>query len=133
MFRVPCSGELILVGVSRRDKPGAWLSPYSGHGCGRRRCIIGTRRRVVGRHFSTVRHGDRQHGLVFGAGLHPLQQLDNFHAFNDSAKHHVLVIKVRRGLEGDKELAAVGVAAGVGHGQHARRCVLVDEVFVWKA
>ena len=41
------------------------------------------------------------------------------------AKDSVLAIEVGRRHCGDKELAAVGVGASVGHGQHARSLQVV--------
>jgi len=36
----------------------------------------------------------------------------------------MLIVQPRRGGHGDKELAAVGVGPGIGHGKHARLGVL---------
>lgn len=45
--------------------------------------------------------------------------VDDIHAIDDLAKDGVLAIEVRRGGQGDEELAAVGAGPAVGHGQDA--------------
>lgn len=51
-------------------------------------------------------------------------------AVDDLAEHHVLAVQPRRHDRGDEELGAVGVLAGVGHGQQERAVVLELEVLV---
>ena len=64
--------------------------------------------------------------LLGGArrGAHPLHRHDDFHALDDVAENNVLAIEPRGGNSAEEELGAVGVGAGVGHGEDARAVVL---------
>jgi len=65
-------------------------------------------------------------------GADGLNLLHNVHTIPDLAEHAVLTVQPRRGDRAEEELGSVGVRAGVGHGEHARAGVLVDEVLVRK-
>jgi len=67
---------------------------------------------------------DHSLGGLAGLGAHGLDALDDVKAFLDAAVHAVLAIQPRGGHGADEELGAVGVRAGVGHGQDARLVVL---------
>jgi len=73
-------------------------------------------------------------GLARLAGLaaERFDLLDNVHALDDGAKDDVLVVQPRGLDRADKELGAVSVGAGIGHGQNTRSDVLKLEVFVGK-
>lgn len=58
-------------------------------------------------------------GAVVGAGLDQAHALHDAHAGPDAAEDGVLAVEPGRGGEGDEELGAVGVGAGVGHAQDA--------------
>jgi len=59
-----------------------------------------------------------------------MQQLHYLFAFSDFAEDCVLAVEPRTGYEGDKELGAVGVGAGVGHGEQVGLVVAEQEVLV---
>src|SRR5579871_3030555 len=50
--------------------------------------------------------------------------IDNVVSFDDFAEHAVFVIEPGGGGDGNEELAAVGIGASIGHGQHAGLRVL---------
>ena len=63
-------------------------------------------------------------------GAHGLDGLDGVHALGHGTEHDVLAVEPG-GLDGaEEELGAVGVGAGVGHGEDAGAGVLEDEVLV---
>ena len=65
-----------------------------------------------------------------GGGAELLNLLDDIHTLDDGAEDGVLAIQPG-GLDGaDEELRAVGVGAGVGHGEDTRAGVLQGEVLV---
>ncbi len=59
-----------------------------------------------------------------------LDRLDQVHPLDDLAEHTVLAVQMGGGHGGDEELRAVGVGAGVGHGQESGLGVLLVEVLV---
>ncbi len=63
---------------------------------------------------------------------HPLHlpQHQQRRLVDQSAKYHVFVVEPVAGGEGEEELAAVGVWAGVGHGEQAGRAVGLGETLV---
>ena len=63
-------------------------------------------------------------------GAQALHLTHNVHAAHDAAEHDVLAVEVRGHGGGDEELAAVRVAAGVGHRQQPRLGVPQAEVLV---
>ncbi len=56
-------------------------------------------------------------GFVTGTGWGAGDGIDDMHSVDDFAKDGVAVVEPRGGFVGDKELATVGVWAGVGHAQ----------------
>mmetsp|Transcript_8227 Transcript_8227/g.23432 ORF Transcript_8227/g.23432 Transcript_8227/m.23432 type:complete len:254 (-) Transcript_8227:1069-1830(-) len=84
-------------------------------------------------HEAAIRDEHLGGGAVVGAGLRALDLPHDVHALHDLAEDDVLVVEVRRLGGGDEELAAVGVLAGVGHGQQPRLVVLEGEVLVLEA
>jgi hypothetical protein len=64
------------------------------------------------------------------AGAHLLDGLDDVHALDDLSEDNVLAVEPRGGHGADEELGAVGVGAGVGHGEHPGARVLADELLV---
>ena len=64
---------------------------------------------------------DFVHLVALGDGV------DDVLAFEDLAEYAVLAVEPVGDDVGDKELAAVGVGPGVGHGQHARLVVLLGQ------
>jgi hypothetical protein len=67
---------------------------------------------------------------VLPACLHALHLPNHLHPSNDAAEDHVLAIQMRGRLEGDEKLRAVGIGAGVCHGEHVGLVVFRHEVFV---
>ena len=68
---------------------------------------------------------DRIDGAIIRISCDHSHTLDHSHARVDATKYGVLVVKGRKGLERDVELAGVGVRlAGVGHGNDAGSRVL---------
>ena len=65
-----------------------------------------------------------------GPGAEALDLGDDVHALDDLAKDGVAAVEPVRLGRRDKELAAVGVGAGVGHGEQAGAGVLQAEVLV---
>jgi hypothetical protein len=61
-----------------------------------------------------------------------LDGLDDVHASGDFAEDAVLAVKVGRVDGGDEELGAVGVGAGVSHGEKPRLVMSQGEVLVVK-
>src|SRR4051812_1837990 len=68
-------------------------------------------------------HRDGRRRPILAIGLRLTDLLDNVDAFGDDAKDRVLAIEMRRRAERDEELAAVGIRAGVRHGQNPRAIV----------
>src|SRR5580704_2374941 len=56
-------------------------------------------------------------GPVLGAAWDLGNLLHHIIAFDHFAENAVLVVKPGRGCNGDKELAAIGTRAGIGHGE----------------
>jgi len=73
--------------------------------------------------------GDLDLGLAALRAL-GLNLPDDVHAVDHRAKHDVLAVQMRRLGRADEELGAVGVGAGVGHGQDPWPGVLEVEVLV---
>ncbi len=65
-------------------------------------------------------------GSVLGQAVHHGAAL----ALGHVAEHHVLAVQPGGLVEGDEELGAVGVGAGVGHGEDVGAGVLGHEVLV---
>src|SRR5215207_9166886 len=66
---------------------------------------------------------------VARVGLHGLDRVEDVHAAGDTAEHGVLAVEPRRLGHGDQEeLRAVGVRAGVGHGERAPDDLVVVEL-----
>jgi len=65
-----------------------------------------------------------------GLGSNALDVLDDVLALDDLAEDDVLSVKPRAGNGGNEELGAVGVLAGVGHGEEERLGVLELEVLI---
>src|SRR5271157_50300 len=63
-------------------------------------------------------------GAVLGAAGDLGDLLDYVVALDHFAKHAVFIVEVRGGGRGDKELAAVGIGSGIGHGEDAGLGVL---------
>lgn len=74
---------------------------------------------VVLLHYLCANDLDFLGGAIFGAGLDQAHALHDAHAALDAAEDGVLAVEPGRGGEGDEELRAVGVGAGVGHAQDA--------------
>mmetsp|Transcript_10028 Transcript_10028/g.11699 ORF Transcript_10028/g.11699 Transcript_10028/m.11699 type:complete len:212 (+) Transcript_10028:124-759(+) len=70
--------------------------------------------------------------LLWGCAVQILNFLHNFHTRQDLSKDDVLAVQPAGLHSGDKELTAVGVPAGVSHGQQAGNSMLQLEVFVVK-
>lgn len=70
------------------------------------------------------------HRTIARIGLQSLDLLDDVHALENLAKHDVLPVEPGRLDGGDEELGALGVGAGVRHGEHARPGVGEVEVLV---
>jgi hypothetical protein len=80
------------------------------------------RRRSLGRFsFSPARSRSYKHAAT------PFALLPTY-----LAKHHVLAVQPRRLGRADKELTAIGVRSGIGHGQRSGTAVHNLKVFVWK-
>src|SRR5258708_24703821 len=69
--------------------------------------------------FEDVDGADGVAGLAVTPGVALAEAVDDLHAAAHTAKDAVLAVEVGGGAEGDEELGAVGVAAGVGHGEDA--------------
>ena len=69
--------------------------------------------------------------IPFGRiGADLLDAADDVHAVDDAAEDDVLAVEERRRRARDEELTAVGVGAGIGHGEQKGRRVRVCEGLV---
>ena len=69
-------------------------------------------------------------GSGAGAGATGRQRFNGSEPIDDLAKNDMLAVKMRHRVEGDIELGAVCVRAGVGHGELVGLAVLEEEVLV---
>mmetsp|Transcript_3679 Transcript_3679/g.6258 ORF Transcript_3679/g.6258 Transcript_3679/m.6258 type:complete len:270 (+) Transcript_3679:43-852(+) len=67
--------------------------------------------------LTAINDGDCPEWFVLGAGGILLDLLDELVSLDDPSEDGVLLVEVGRGSEADEELGAVGVFAGVGHGE----------------
>lgn len=82
-------------------------------------------------HLTALRYQYWNLGALFAVEVDMLDLAHDFQAIPyDSAKHNVLAIKVRRGSARYEELAAILIAARVGHAEQARASVPRREVLV---
>merc|ERR1712138_168547 len=84
-------------------------------------------------HLNSERTAIRDHHLLRRLpriGAHLLDRLHHVHALDDHAEYHVLPIEVWGCRGAEEKLGAVGVGAGVGHGEDAGAGVLVGEALV---
>lgn len=79
--------------------------------------------------LTALNDGDGLLGLA-GLGANGGHVSNDVEAIDDLAEDDVLSVEVREGVEGNEELAAVGVLASVGHGEEATTDVLVEEVLI---
>lgn len=79
---------------------------------------------------STVGDHDISHGLVTAVSLGALHLAHDIHTLDDLSEDNVTSVQPGGLLDGDEELASVGVLAGVGHRQPASSVVLQLEVLV---
>ena len=83
-------------------------------------------------HLATLGNDDVGDRPIIGVGPGVFNHLNDVHTLDDVAKHDVLVVQVRCGHGGDKELATVCVGTRVGHAQQARLIMFELEVFVFE-
>lgn len=81
-------------------------------------------------HLSTLRYRYWQFGFVVGSRGYILNFSHYQEAIQDSTEYHMLTIQKVALRTGNKELAAIGIPAAVGHCQEARRIVLERKVLI---
>lgn len=81
-------------------------------------------------HLTTLRNSNILHGPIHSVGPRILNLAHDVHAVDDFAEDDVFAIQVWGLRRRDKELAAVCVGAGVGHGQKTGLVVLQFEVLI---
>ena len=77
--------------------------------------------------FEDVEGADGVAGLTVASGVALADALHDIHAADDAPEDAVFAIEVGRGAKGDEELGAVGIGAGIGHGEDASTVVLEGE------
>ena len=80
--------------------------------------------------MTTISNHNRLFRLVVSVDGVVLNEIEDFHSFNDLTEDDMSTIKMRGSNEAEEELGAVGSWASVGHGEDTTSSVLVDEVLV---